>query len=89
VTPHAELRAALEAPPSARVPGERTSRAKLAEEVNAELWRTTGREGQVKTWPAQIKAAGTHDGTEEGRFESIVATYDVDSVGDRRRALRS
>lgn len=38
---------------------------------------------QVKTCPAQIKAAGTHEGTEEGQFEAIVATYDVDSVGDR------
>ena len=38
---------------------------------------------QVKTCPAQIKAAGTHEGTEEGVFEAIVATYDVDSVGDR------
>lgn len=38
---------------------------------------------QVKTCPAQIKAAGTHEGTEEGVFEALVATYDVDSVGDR------
>jgi len=38
---------------------------------------------QVKTCPAQIKAAGTHEGTDEGVFEAIVATYDVDSVGDR------
>lgn len=38
---------------------------------------------QVKTCPAQIKAAGTHEGTDEGQFEAIVATYDVDSVGDR------
>jgi len=38
---------------------------------------------QVKTCPAMIKAAGTHEGTDEGGFEAIVATYDVDSVGDR------
>lgn len=38
---------------------------------------------QVKTCPAQIKAAGTHEGTDEGQFEALVATYDVDSVGDR------
>src|SRR5690606_36653199 len=38
---------------------------------------------QVKMCPATIKAAGTHEGTEEGVFEAIVATYDVDSVGDR------
>ena len=38
---------------------------------------------QVKTCPAQIKAAGTHEGTDEGVFEALVATYDVDSVGDR------
>jgi HK97 family phage prohead protease len=38
---------------------------------------------QVKTCPAQIKAAGTHEGTEEGVFEAIVAAYNVDSVNDR------
>jgi HK97 family phage prohead protease len=38
---------------------------------------------QVKTCSATIKAAGTHEGTEEGVFEAIVAAYNVDSVGDR------
>jgi len=38
---------------------------------------------KVKTCSATIKAAGTHEGTEEGVFEAYVATYDVDSVGDR------
>jgi len=38
---------------------------------------------QVKTCPAQIKAAGTHEGTDEGIVEAIVAAYNVDSVGDR------
>lgn len=38
---------------------------------------------QVKTCPAQIKAAGTHEGTEEGIVEAIVAAYNVDSVGDQ------
>lgn len=38
---------------------------------------------QTKTCPATIKAAGVQDGTEEGVFEAIVATYDVDSVGDQ------
>jgi HK97 family phage prohead protease len=35
------------------------------------------------TCPVQIKAAGEQDGTEDGVFEAIVATYDVDSVGDK------
>lgn len=35
------------------------------------------------TRPVTIKAAGTQDGTEDGVFEAIVATYDIDSVGDR------
>jgi HK97 family phage prohead protease len=38
---------------------------------------------QTKTCPATIKAAGAQDGTEEGVFEAVVATYDVDSVGDQ------
>lgn len=36
-----------------------------------------------KTCPVRIKAAGEQDGTEDGVFEAIVATYDVDSVGDK------
>ncbi|MFE1111219.1 HK97 family phage prohead protease [Streptomyces rochei] len=31
----------------------------------------------------RIKAAGTHEGTDEGVFEAIVAAYNLDSVGDR------
>jgi HK97 family phage portal protein/HK97 family phage prohead protease len=38
---------------------------------------------KVKTCPVTIKAAGTQDGTEDGVFEAIVATWDLDSVGDR------
>jgi HK97 family phage prohead protease len=38
---------------------------------------------QVKTCPATIKAAGAHEGTDEGIVEAIVAAYNVDSVGDR------
>lgn len=38
---------------------------------------------QVKTCPAQIKAAGPIDSLDEGVVEAVVATYDVDSVGDR------
>lgn len=38
---------------------------------------------QIKSCPVQIKAAGTHEGTDEGVFEAIVATWDLDSVGDR------
>lgn len=38
---------------------------------------------KVKTCPASIKAAGTQDGTEDGVFEAIVATYSEDMVGDR------
>lgn len=38
---------------------------------------------KVKTCAATIKAAGAHEGTDEGVFEAFVATYDVDSVGDR------
>ncbi|MFC5992942.1 HK97 family phage prohead protease [Pseudonocardia hispaniensis] len=36
-----------------------------------------------KTCPVTIKAAGEQDGTEDGVFEALVATWDVDSVGDR------
>lgn len=38
---------------------------------------------QIKNCPVKIKAAGTQDGTDDGVFEAIVATYDLDSVGDR------
>ncbi|MGW4641813.1 HK97 family phage prohead protease [Sphaerisporangium sp. NPDC004334] len=38
---------------------------------------------RIKTCPVHIKAAGTHEGTDEGVFEAIVATYDLDSVGDK------
>lgn len=36
-----------------------------------------------KTCAAQIKAAGPNDQLDEGVVEAIVATYDVDSIGDR------
>jgi HK97 family phage prohead protease len=38
---------------------------------------------RVKSVPAQIKAAGAQDGTDDGVFEAIVATYDEDSWGDK------
>lgn len=38
---------------------------------------------RIKTCPVRIKAAGTNEGTDEGVFEAIVATYDLDSVGDK------
>lgn len=38
---------------------------------------------KVKTCPVRIKAAGTQDGTDDGVFEAVVATYDVDSYGDK------
>src|SRR5690349_11867569 len=38
---------------------------------------------QVKTCPATVKAAGAHEGVDEGIVEAIVAAYNVDSVGDR------
>lgn len=38
---------------------------------------------KIKTCAAKIKAAGVHEGTDEGQFDAIVATYDLDSVGDR------
>jgi len=41
--PNAELRAARESRPSPSFPGKSMSRADLADAVNAELWRTTGR----------------------------------------------
>jgi hypothetical protein len=31
----------------------------------------------------RIKAAGEHEGTDEGTFEAIVAAYNLDSVGDK------
>lgn len=37
---------------------------------------------RVKTFPVRIKAAGEQDGTEEGVFEALVATYAKDSYGD-------
>jgi len=38
---------------------------------------------RVKSRPVSIKAAGTNEGTDDGVFEAIVATYDVDDVGDK------
>ncbi|MEV5189255.1 HK97 family phage prohead protease [Streptomyces werraensis] len=38
---------------------------------------------RTKSCPVRIKAAGTHEGTDEGVFEAIVAAYNLDSVGDR------
>lgn len=38
---------------------------------------------QTKTCAVTVKAAGPEDGLEEGVVEAIVATYDVDSVGDQ------
>lgn len=38
---------------------------------------------RIKSCPVQIKAAGEHEGTEDGVFEAIVAAYNVDSVGDK------
>lgn len=38
---------------------------------------------KIKSCPVQIKAAGENEGTEDGVFEAIVATYGVDSVGDK------
>lgn len=38
---------------------------------------------RTKSAPLRIKAAGTHEGTDEGVVEAIVAAYNVDSVGDK------
>jgi HK97 family phage prohead protease len=38
---------------------------------------------RIKSCPVRIKAAGEHEGTEEGTFEAIVAAYNLDSVGDK------
>ncbi|WP_051580630.1 HK97 family phage prohead protease [Pseudonocardia acaciae] len=38
---------------------------------------------RVKTCPLSVKAAGTQDGTDDGVFDALVATYDLDSYGDR------
>ena len=38
---------------------------------------------KIKSCDVKIKAAGEHEGTPEGVFEAIVATWDLDSVGDR------
>lgn len=38
---------------------------------------------KIKSCPVTIKAAGTQDGTDNGVFEALVATYDVDDVGDQ------
>lgn len=38
---------------------------------------------RTKSVPVRIKAAGTHEGTDDGVVEAIVATYDRDSVGDK------
>lgn len=38
---------------------------------------------KVKSCPVQIKAAGQSDGTADGVFEALVATWDLDSVGDK------
>ena len=38
---------------------------------------------RTKSAPLRIKAAGEHEGTEEGVVEAIVAAYNLDSVGDK------
>lgn len=38
---------------------------------------------RTKSVPLRIKAAGEHEGTEEGVVEAVVATYDRDGVGDK------
>lgn len=38
---------------------------------------------RTKSVPLRIKAAGEHEGTEEGVVEAVVATYDKDAVGDK------
>lgn len=38
---------------------------------------------RTKSAPLTIKAAGEHEGTDEGVVEAIVAAYNVDSVGDK------
>ncbi|MEU6768516.1 HK97 family phage prohead protease [Streptomyces sp. NPDC046853] len=38
---------------------------------------------RIKSCPVRIKAAGEHEGTDDGVFEAIVAAYNVDSVGDK------
>ena len=38
---------------------------------------------RLKSCPVRIKAAGENEGTEDGVFEAIVATYNTDDVGDR------
>lgn len=38
---------------------------------------------RIKSCPVRIKAAGEHEGTDEGMFEAIVAAYNLDSVGDK------
>lgn len=38
---------------------------------------------RTKSAPLRIKAAGEHEGTEEGVVEAVVATYDKDAVGDK------
>lgn len=38
---------------------------------------------RIKTCNVNVKAAGTQDGTDDGVFEAIVATWDIDSYGDK------
>lgn len=38
---------------------------------------------RVKTCQFNVKAAGEQDGTDAGEFEAVVATYDLDSYGDK------
>lgn len=38
---------------------------------------------KTKQFTVRIKAAGTNEGTPDGVFEAIAATYDLDSVGDK------
>lgn len=38
---------------------------------------------QTKALRATVKAAGAHEGVDEGVVEAIVAAYNVDSIGDR------
>ena len=38
---------------------------------------------RIKSCNVNVKAAGTQDGTDDGVFEAIVATWDIDSYGDK------
>ena len=71
------------APPPKEIPPKATALRRVKARTGPDEDPIRGGSVKVKTCPVKIQKAGSQDGTEDGVFEAIVATYDLDSVGDR------